>query len=274
MTYEAKIICDSISAAGQRLTTFALSYPRLVHSEFLTHRVFSRNASSSRAIPVKKIIDQVIDNPAMPVYFGKNQKGMQAEEELSPEGIEEVNKIILQLRDITVQKVQQLIDLGLHKQISNRYLESWHYIKVVCTATDWDNFFFLRCHKDAQPEIKQLAEMMRDAYFAQQPTLVEPGAWHLPFIDPNEDLAEDVALKVSTARCARVSYMRHDGTPAPINDDITLHDRLVQAGHMSPAEHQATPLLERDKYSGNFRGWQQYRKQILNENRTGYKSSL
>lgn len=270
---EAKIIADSISQTNARLTTFQLIYPRMVHAELMTHRVFSRNASSSRAIPVAKIIQQVIDNPAMPVYWGKNQKGMQAREELTGEDLERAKKVWLEARDDAVMHARKLVDTDLHKQIANRILEPWHHIHVVVTATDFDNFFALRCHPDAQPEIKVLAEQMRDLFFENKPSELGPSMWHLPYVAtaglfvPANDKS---LIKACVARCARVSYMTHDNQNPTLEKDVELHDQLLSSVHMSPFEHPATPMTDPTQYSGNFRGWVQYRKTIKNECYTNY----
>jgi len=269
---EAKIIADSISQTNARLTTFQLIYPRMVHAELMTHRVFSRNASSSRAIPVAKIIQQVIDNPAMPVYWGKNQKGMQAREELTGEALEKAKQIWLAARDAAVVEARKLVEIDLHKQIANRILEPWHHIHVVVTATDFDNFFALRCHPDAQPEIKILAEQMRDLFYTNKPKVAEIGMWHLPYVGYAPILVpqNQGEIKASVARCARVSYMTHDNQNPTLEKDIELHDQLLASVHMSPFEHPATPMVDPSQYSGNFRGWIQYRKTIKGECYTNY----
>ncbi len=263
---EAKIIADSISQTNARLTTFQLVYPRMVHAELMTHRVFSRNASSSRAIPVAKIIQQVIDNPAMPVYWGKNQKGMQAKEELTGEALEQAKTIWLAARDAAVVEARKLVEIDLHKQIANRILEPWHHIHVVVTATDFDNFFALRCHPDAQPEIKVLAEQMADLFYANRPSELAQGMWHLPYVSTIGGMyvpASDKSLiKASVARCARVSYMTHDNKNPTLEKDVELHDQLLKSKHFSPFEHQGTPLINPNEMSANFRGWVQYRQTL------------
>lgn len=269
MSYDVQIVADSISPQDHRLTTFVLTYPRFVHAELMTHRQFSRNASSSRAIPVKKIIQQIIDDPAMPVFWGRNQAGMQASAELSDHDKAIAEMIWLQARDQMVLKAQELLSLDVHKQLANRILEPWHHIKVVLTATDFANFFGLRCHKDAQPEIRVLAEKMAEAYRDSIPNLIRYGDFHLPFItdDDRSKLDLRTQIKCSVARCARVSYMRHDGTEPVIEDDLALHDRLLahQPIHASPAEHPARPCLPDEPSRSNFTGWKQYRKTLSNE---------
>lgn len=303
MTIEAKIIADSESPDGIRLTTFQLRYPRFIHAELMTHRVFSRNASSSRAIPVAKMIEDLRRDPAMPVYWGTNKPGMQAGEELegghiaSPRSFAQM--IWLSAMEDAIDRAQALIDLGLHKQIANRILEPWAHINVVVTATDWENFFTLRRHESAQPEIKELAERMFAQMAMSIPGDLQPGEWHLPYITKEDwsaarhhqmagritrdepmydELADKVLKKVSVARCARVSYLTHDGRQTTVEEDLALYERLVgsQPLHASPAEHQATPdnrhcdLKHCDEWSnpevhGNFRGWIQYRKTLPGE---------
>jgi thymidylate synthase ThyX len=265
MTCEVKIIEDTVGN-GTRLTTFQLRYPRFIHSELMTHRVFSRNASSSRAIPTSKLLEMVKIDPAMPVYWGKNQAGMQAKEELDEATKLKAIEVWLETRDLVVEQTKKMIELGVHKQIANRMLEPWHYIHVVLTTTEIDNFFDLRCHKDAQPEIKELADMMRTEYMKMKVARsCDQHWWHLPYVTPEERgqyPLEDL-LKISTARCARVSYMNHDVTASDVEKDRKLHDMLVIATpqHMSPAEHQAV-FLNSEKFYGNFRGWKQYRKYL------------
>lgn len=281
MTIEVKVISDSISPLKSRLTTFALRYPRFIHAEFMTHRVFSRNASSSRAIPVKKVFKTIQDDPAMPVHWGKNQKGMQADEEVDNFTAEICQSLWLEARDKVLDIASSLEGMGIHKQVVNRLLEPWSHISVVVTATEWDNFFMLRCHPDAQPEIRELAEKMCALYYSHTPVRVDYGQWHLPFIKDKERLApghygkdgrpknEPLLIKASTARCARVSYLTHDNKDPVLDEDIGLHDKLLSSKHMSPFEHPATPMANLD-FSGNFRGWMQYRKMIKGENCTSY----
>src|SRR5512135_1987029 len=137
---KAQIICDSMAPSGVRLTTFVLTYPRFIHSEFMTHRVFSRNASSSRAIPVKKQIQEIIDNPVIPLAFTKNKAGMQGGAALDGEAHDKAVAAWLEGRDRAVEIANKLADLEVHKQYANRVLEPWAHITVVCTATDFANF--------------------------------------------------------------------------------------------------------------------------------------
>lgn len=270
---KAEIIKDSVSSAGARLTTFVLTYPRFIHAEFMTHRVISRNASSSRAIPVAKFLDAIKNEPAMPIAFTKNCKGMQAKEEL--ENQDEAVKTWLEARDSMVGFAQKLADLGVHKQHANRLLEPFQHITVVASATDWANFFALRCHPDAQPEFQQLARFMCEEYLQSVPQNLKIGEWHLPFVTeqdvqriaPHLRTTENL-IKTSVAKCARVSYNTHDGTENTLEKDVELYERLVGGApiHASPTEHQAAPALNPEEQSGNFRGWIQYRKTLVNEN--------
>lgn len=273
MSITATVIADSVSPGGKRLTTMVWRYPRFIHSEIMTHRMFSRNAASSRAIPVKKMLEQVLNDPAIPVYWGKNQAGMQAREELSPEEIEQAKEKWFTARDLAVEQVEGLVALGLHKQIANRILEPWMWMVSVVTATEWGNFYALRRHPDAQPECKAIADAAYEAHAASTPKLVMEGDWHLPFVTEDElnntlfALGEVVWAKISAARCARVSYLNHDGTSPVLKKDLELHDRLIAAPHASPFEHPATPCEGRH---GNFVGWKQYRQLVPNENITSY----
>ena len=310
MTITAKVICDSICKHSKiRITTLELEYPRFIHSEFMTHRMFSRNASSSRAIPVAKVIQAVIDNPAMPIHWGKNQPGMQANEEhnalvsvpTDTGGCMDVGPGCAWLiaRDRAVQIAQALEQAGYHKQIVNRILEPFAHIRVIVTATNFANFFALRDHEDAQPEIRELARVMKEAMTASTPQVLKEGDWHLPYLDA-EDLSNIyehlkkgriirdepsgvdtrmMACAISAARCARVSYLTHDGERPTIEKDMELYHHLVHANppHMSPCEHQASP----DKLSpgladwaradqhGNFTGWIQFRHLIKDESVPG-----
>jgi hypothetical protein len=275
MSISARVVADSISPHGKRITTFVLTYPRFVHSEFMTHRVFSRNAASSRAIPAKKIRKLVRIDSAMPVYWGANQAGMQAEAELVGWRLFLAKQLWIKAAYFMLAVNWLFEKLGLHKQIANRILEPWFNITVVCTSTEWANFYHLRNHKKAQPEIKRLAEVMLEAQNQSVPRLLQEGEWHLPFVDDSElaKLGIEVALQMSVARCARVSYLNHDGKRSSVDEDRKLFVRLVgeDPKHTSPAEHQATPAVHPCKPCGNFFGWVQHRKAFSNENLLEYK---
>lgn len=270
---KAEIVADSIAPSGSRITTFVLTYPRFIHAEFMTHRMFSRNASSSRAIPVKKSIQMVRDNPVIPLAFTKNQKGMQGGEALDQEAHDKAVAAWLEGRDRAVAIAEKLADLEVHKQYANRILEPYAHITVVVTSTDWDNFFALRCHYMAQPEICELAMQMYAAYCSSKTKLLQTGEWHLPFTDDLQGVwkIEDAIIR-SVARCARVSYLNHDGTSSMFEQDKQLYDRLLGSVpiHASPAEHQAMALEDGELRSGNFKGWLQYRKTLEGENVTKF----
>lgn len=284
---EAKIVADSLAPSGVRLTTFVLTYPRFIHAEFMTHRMFSRNASSSRAIPVKKQIEMIFDNPAIPLAFTKNKKGMQGGEALDGEAHDLAVKCWLHARDNAAQWAMGLADLEVHKQYANRLLEPFAHITVVCTATDWDNFFALRCHEAAQPEIHALADLMYELHFTSKPEEISSGDWHLPFVTEEDktalyesaefyeaiELYGDAFVKMSVARCARVSYLNHEGKTPTLEEDMKLYERLVGSApiHASPAEHQAMAVSDASVRSGNFSGWIQYRKTLKDENITEFK---
>jgi len=279
MSIEVKIEKDSIGPAGIRLTTFILKYPRFIHSELMTHRAFSRNASSSRAIPFKKQIEMIKQDTAMPLSFRANQKGMQAGEELKDQN--KAIKIWERARDAAIEQAVELDALGAHKQYVNRLIEPYSHITVVLTSSQYSNFFALRYHSAAQPEIAELAKQMWEIYEINQPQVLGFGGWHLPFVSDEEykiyketngnTWKQDLWLpliKRSVARCARVSYNNHDGTSTTQDQDDALYDRLLGAQpiHASPAEHQARTTGNPNYVSGNFRGWKQFRKTLTNEN--------
>lgn len=322
MTITAKILADSISEAGVRLTTFQLRYPRFIHAEELTHRLLesqpevlifeaipdglmydadlSRNASSSRAIPVHRMIEDLRNDPAMPIYWGSNKPGMQAGAQLEGEALQRAKDEWIRAMNLMIESAETQMEIGLHKQIANRILEPWAHINVVVTATQWNNFFMLRCHTDAQPEIKLLADTMKHLMDEAAPDLIKVGGWHLPYIDqshgsfdriqaedyikmngvlrvvPGEDTVLELLKKVSVARCARVSYLTHDGKQTSVAEDLALYEKLVvnQPLHASPAEHQATPdvrmegnfgLWTSEHLHGNLEGWIQLRKTLVGE---------
>ena len=300
MGFDAKVLADSRSPAGYRLTTLEATFPRFVLAEFNTHRVFSRNSASSRAIPIAKQLRRVLEEPYVPIEFGSNQPGMQAGPALDGEKEEAAELEWLRARDDAVRRVLGLVAdpqvaaeddllaalqeveaairdrtqpaewLNVHKQVANRLLEPFMWHTVIVTATEWENFFNLRCHADAQPEIRLVAERMRDAREASEPAQLEWDEWHLPLVRPEdrEQVSTEDLIKVSAGRCARVSYLTHAGK-RDLDADVELHDRLLESGHMSPLEHPARPLstteLEEGEWSGNFRGWFSYRKEIAGE---------
>lgn len=268
---EAKVICDSISE-GKRITTFTLKFPRYVHSQLMTHRALSKNGRSSRAVPLKKAIKEVIHDPVIPVHFGKDKPGMQAFEELS--GIRKflAKRLWLWSRWPAVIFAYLLGKIGLHKQITSRILEPWEHMIVVCTGTEWDNFYYLRCSEHAHPDIRLLAEKMLEAHNNSVPTNLSASEWHLPFVKPEERHINSNydLIKFSVARCARVSYLNHDKSNPNPQKDIDLHYRLLKNGHMSAFEHQAYPSIP-NQHSGNFIGWTQYRKRLKGECITSFE---
>ncbi len=304
MAYEAKVLADSLSQHGHRLTTLQVTFPRFVLAEFNTHRVLSRNSASSRAIPTEKKIKALYDDPVLPLHWGENKPGMQADTELSESNVDHAEHDWFLARDFAAlgavaliggvdnlkdEKLREIIrfnksfhakesvsfsdikDASVHKQVVNRLLEPFMWHTVIATATEWDNFYALRRHEDAQPEIHHAADLMRAAMDSSVPQELTDDEWHLPFsIEEERSSFPKLALaKFSVARCARVSYETHDTGTIDHQKDIKLHDTLAASGHMSPFEHVARPMTEDEyktnKWSGNFKGWHQYRKNIPHE---------
>ncbi len=311
----AEVVAYSINQFGEELLTYQLHYPRIIHSEFMTHRMLSKNASSSRAIPVDKQLAYISKNTAMPVQWGKNQAGMQADGEhtglitfdddfgipikpMTPEDAWEY----LCLTAIDVSK--GFSDAGYHKQVANRLTEPFQFINVVVSGTDWNNFFYLRHHEDADPTIAELARIMYEAKQEATPKELLHGEYHTPYVQSirvggdlkyftedngnSTEISVEEAIKVSISCCAQVSYRNQDTS---LEKALTLYDRLItmKPAHASPTEHVATPFsdieyqnrtatlfyadahdldLPQVMYSGNFKGWSQFRKTIDGENFT------
>lgn len=295
MSTSAKIIADSISPDGVRITTFELEFPRIILAEFNTHRLFSRNAASTRAIPLTKQLDYLVNRHFEPCPFTKNKPGMASNEPCDHQ--EEASKIWSDTMGQVADAVSRLNDLGVSKQHAGRLLEPFTMIKVVVTATEYDNFFWLRNHPDAQPEIAELARVMWEEYSSSKPTELFANEWHLPYyydgywkeaqswgnptngkpLDQHLNTLED-ALAISASCCAQVSYRKLDDSLEKAKD---IFKRLVESKpvHASPFEHQATPntygiagdiqskgITHFDNrgnvWSGNFRGWIQHRQLI------------
>lgn len=276
---KATMIADSVNEDGIRLSTMQLRYPRLVHAEFMTHRVFTRNGRSSRAVPVVTMMEEA-KNPYVPKFL-KNQSGMVASEEFTPEEFDEIEARWRALAEHTRQEVAWFQARGVHKQWANRPLEWFGYIDVLVSSTYWLNWDTLRIDPAAQPEIQYLADAMKELRQVSVPQVLEPGQWHLPYVTEDEryNYCIETLRKLSTARCARLTYKPFDGNDS-IEAEIQRYERLVvsQPVHASPAEHQATPdavawrrrngspVYGRPNLSGNFAaGWIQHRKLITNE---------
>lgn len=300
---KVKVIADSIAANGKRMTTFELVYHRYVHSEFLTHRALSKNASSSRAVPLKTAAEHVAENPAIPVHWGKNQPGMQSKEQLSGIELSAAQELWQKSIETAIDTAGQLQQLNAHKQWAARVLEPYQLIKVVVSGTDWDNLLWLRDDEEAQPEIEELARCIQIAFDTNIPVKLYHGEWHLPYIDTYRDPLMDDALhyldadgnplsledakKISASSCAQVSYRR-------LNDSkekaLEIYNKLFSGRkpHCSPLEHQSTPIdlsipgvnlpwdtktwesgithVRKDGTlcSGNLAGWIQYRQTLPN----------
>lgn len=306
MTYTVEIVEDSIGTQPgcKQLTTLKLYYPRqFVHQQMLTHRALSRNSSSSRATPISTVIERIRKDPAQPLRWGMNGKGMSDHGEMNAMDAALHLREWIGARDDVIKRVMKMQKHTVvpHKQIVNRLLEPWDHISVTVTATDWDNFLALRCD-DAQPEMMHLANLMRETLEdAPPPRRLNEGEWHLPFIqdyereiayrisDPAERALAVLKLcQISAARCARVSYVGHDGKKKTYEEDMATYETLINGGkvHASPMEHQAKPdkftvtydpltnelnrVYENSKLHGNLSGWVQFRKTIPGNTTTKY----
>lgn len=285
---QARVIADSLSPTGHRLTTLEVTMHRFMLAEFNTHRVFSRNSESSRAVPLRKRLHKVRWSPAIPLVFPAEQKGMSGGEPLDHDdyfrAVDAWTEAASKAADMAEELTREdRYAAPVHKSVVNRLLEPFLWHTVVVTATEWEGFFHQRCHEAAQPEIQAAAECMRAVMEMSTPADVAYGQWHLPFIETDDLHAiarllasragatgEDVitlAKQVSSARCARTSYVTHDGRRS-IEDDLGLYERLVvrqaldtDPVHWSPLEHVATPRPHA-ACPGNFRGWLQHRHEL------------
>lgn len=293
----AEIVLDSIGLGGSapRLTTWKLTLPRFILAELNTHRMFSRNYPSSRAIPVAKRIQMVLENPVIPIEWGLDKPGMQAKEIASAVTARQAEKIWRNAAMDAVKHAEDLIKLGIHKQIANRLLETFVEVTGLVTSVDegLQNFFSLRAEDAADPHIQKLAYTMLEVYNASTPQVLQRGELHIPFGDRMpEGLDKKQRVKIAVARAARVSYNTFDGAE-DIEKDFKLHDRLAEQGHWSAFEHIAQVPLEKcppdrgiegelgelvmklDKahcelldakfHHGNLPGWHQLRKGYQNE---------
>lgn len=278
----AKIICDTKAPNGKRCTTFVLKYPRVLLAEINTHKCLVKNTASSRAIPFGAMLDNIRQETYIPCHVGKNCKGMQSMEPLSIAEQAEFEtwcQNLFETVSIQCETIQAKLDI--HKQWINRYVEPWMYVTQIVSGTEWSNFFALRTHEAAHPDVQILAKQMWDLYSTETPV---DGDYHLPFISEQDDLElfnQDILpdygtmAMISAGRCARVSYLTHEGV-RDVQKDIDLANRLKSMGHMSPFEHQAVSAPKASHKSGPFEGFIQYRKTIPNENITefnGYKKN-
>lgn len=258
---QAKIIADSISPTGYRLATMECTFHRFILAEFNTHRAFSRNSASSRAIPTYKVLRQVGANPAIPLRFPREQPGMSGGEEVNLAYKAKQRWIAGSMW--AAETAAHLIDLKVHKSVINRVLEPYMWHTVVVSSTEWDNFFNQRISAGAQPEMFDLAEKMKAALCASVPQRLDFGDWHLPYVlDDELPLELSVAQALSVARVAGVSYNRL-GKTRELQKDLDLYQRLRSANppHWSPFEHVATPTEHNMAGAelGNFYGWRQLR---------------
>lgn len=269
MAYSARVLLDSVGPIGVRLVTLEVTFPRFILAEFNTHRVLSRNSASSRAIPTSKLIERVERDPVLPLEWGRNKAGMSASDTLGPDEADAAQHVWLRARDDAIAHARELLELKVHKQELNRILEPFLWHTVIVTATEWDNFFELRCATNAQPEIREAALRMRAAMSASLPQPIAGGEWHTPLVQEEErNLPLETRKRISAARCARVSYLTHEGK-REIPKDLELYERLKADRHLSPFEHVATPAMDA-AFHANFRGWIQMRAEI--EDRNGSQS--
>lgn len=260
---KVNIVADSISeVTGKRITSLECTFPRHILAEVNTHRMLSRNSASSRAIPVKRMIEMVKANPYIPDTFYSAKKGMQGGEPIQYPKF--ANNVWEGACCAAIRQAVELDNLGVHKSQINRLLEPFMWHTSLITATEWDNFFNLRMHEAAEPNFQILATEMYHAMDGSSPQVLAADEWHTPYVDSSEALSWErlTILQVSVGRCARLSYLTQHGD-RDYKADVRLAEKLRTSGHMSPFEHQAQ--VRHVLQSGNFMGWAQLRKMIAGE---------
>lgn len=258
--YDVRVILASVNPWGQKIATIVARYPRFIHSELMTHKDLSRNASSSRAIPFRKMLKLTRQGMAAPIFWGKNQPGMQAQEELTGLALWWAKFMWYATGHIVLTCAWLMSFSNVHKQIINRMIEPWTYINVQITATNWERMLSLRLDAAAQPEFQLLAQMIRDALENAHYQPLKVGEWHLPWILPVEKtLYLTDQKRISAARSARLSYTPIGDVKLNIPKDTKLAKDLLSQLHLSPFEHQATPAQGR---YANFEGWSNYRTEL------------
>lgn len=269
----ATVLADSLSPGRVRLTTLELVLPMFVQPQLLRHRAFSFSVQSTRAVPLKEQIRRVREAPCGPVRWGVAQKGMVATRELAEHVAFEADGEWQEAAAHAADVAERFLEMGIHQEVAARVLMPFQWCRCIVSATEWDNFFALRIDSHAQAEIRVLAEAIRDARDASTPRDVAFGEWHLPLVDEedrwwlgtqHEHQPENAPLLISAGRCARVSFLQHDGT-RKIERDLQLGERLAGEAHWSALEHQATPAPNWYERSGNFVGWTQFRKTFQHE---------
>jgi len=255
---EAEIILDSVNAVtGDRITTLRVVMPRIILAELSTHRVvflddmlgaydadipspLTKNSASNRAVPTRKMIDRVVQQPFIP-QFRHASKGMASGEPVDTETQFFAQKIIKNALAQMAWATEMLHQYGIEKGQANRYLEPFSYIEVLLTATEWKNFLMLRDHPAAQVEIQEVARAIRAAMDDSTPQVLQPGEWHLPYV--TTPLAENPSIyfhqKVSAARCARISYNSFNAKmPSSPEEDMILFEKLAGSNprHLAPLD--------------------------------------
>lgn len=261
-------IADSISKKGIRISTVELVYPRYIHSELLTHRMFSRNSASSRCTPVVTNVHEVINDPAFFNHVGLNTDCLSTKEGLSSDKLADFEREWKALGHYVADIVDSwAIKYNIHKQVLNRPLEPWLRIRTLVTATEWDNFFQMRCTKYAQAEIRDLANAIGESIGMSLPDT--KSGKHMPYItdaDRNLGFTDEQLSQISAARCARVSYARLGAIDRTIEDDFMLFKKFMSSvpKHLSPLEHVAFDMGDEQMHA-NFLGWQSFRTRVENK---------
>lgn len=259
----ATILADSVSPRGIRLVTLEVNVPMVMQPQILRHRDFSFSVQSTRAVPTPVQVARVRENPFVPMRWGRVEKGMVASDVLNEVEESLARETWLLDMDRACRSAENLNEIGVHQEVAARVLMPYAWCRMIISSTQWDNFEGLRTYDPTvQGETEATGRAMIAALAGSDPKPLEPGQWHLPLVTEEEEEEwgneSPKARLVSAGRCARVSFLQHDGTRNP-DRDFTLGRGLANKAHWSALEHQATPLVVEGR-CGNFRDWKQQRK--------------
>lgn len=252
-----ELILDS-AYENSRVSTFTITLPKFLLQELNTHKTINKNAASSRALPFNKVLSLASFTP---IFWSKNEKGMQGHESLNELESLEAFTHWESAKSYAKKVASRLEKTGCHKQIVNRIVEPFTMATVIATSDKWPMFFALRCSEDVEPNLAFVATKMLRQYLESTPKILAPSEWHIPLIKPEENEFElEKKLVKSAARCARVSYVNFYGKDV-YEDDLRLHDMLLESKHMSPFEHQVQ--CQPSSHSGCYSDpWVTYRSTV------------
>lgn len=249
---EVKVLLDSVNPyTNVRLTTLHCVYPQFIHQQVLTHRMFSRNSSSLRAISFDRASEEF--EIVYPTWT-EEKKGMQGNIITDEDKQDLASSYVDCMYNDVRHWCKKLESLGVHHQDINNYLRPFQNIHTVITATDFENFFQQRLHESTKPDMQRLAQLI---YTALEESKPEENCHHAPMLNDLWDstFSNEQLYLISAARLARISYFKWQDDP---QKDLELAKKLIENNHPSPFEHIAFAQQD-NEYYGNFKSWKQLR---------------